>query len=84
MSDAAAFLARLIEALDRAGVPHMLAGSFASSLHGTPRATQDVDLVIDPTFQSLDPLLAALGGEGGRVEQMTIAPYGAHGRYKRP
>ena len=60
MSDAAAFLARLIEALDRTGVPHMLAGSFASSLHGSPRATQDIDLVIDPTLESLTQLLAVL------------------------
>lgn len=64
MSDAAAFLAMLIEALNRAGVPHMLAGSFASSLHGSPRATQDIDLVIDPTFESLEQLLASLGGDG--------------------
>ena len=64
MSDAAAFLAMLIEALNRAGVPHMLAGSFASSLHGSPRATQDIDLVIDPTFESLEQLLAVLGGDG--------------------
>jgi len=62
VSDAAAFLARLVEALDRAGVPHMLAGSFASSVHGSPRTTQDIDLVIDPTFESLDRLLLALRG----------------------
>lgn len=44
MSDAAAFLARVVGALYQAGVPHMLAGSFASSMHGAPRATRDVDL----------------------------------------
>jgi hypothetical protein len=40
----------------------MLAGSFASSYHGDPRTTNDIDLVIDPTrtlleafAQSLDP-----------------------------
>ena len=45
---------RLVEALDRAQIPYMLTGSFASSLHGTPRATQDIDLVI---ATSLDRLL---------------------------
>ncbi|MGO9836791.1 MAG: hypothetical protein ACLP1X_21560 [Polyangiaceae bacterium] len=60
MSNPAAFLARLIEALDQAGVPNMIAGSFASSLHGLPRATQDIDMVVDPTFQSLDRLLVLL------------------------
>lgn len=29
------------------GVPHLVGGSLASSLHGIPRATQDVDLVAD-------------------------------------
>jgi hypothetical protein len=62
VSEPAAFLLRLTTALDEAGIPHMLTGSFASSLHGSPRATQDIDLVIDPTFQSLARLLEALGG----------------------
>jgi hypothetical protein len=60
VSDPGAFLLRLTTALDDAGVPHMLTGSFASSLHGSPRATQDVDVVIDPTFGSLDRLLSVL------------------------
>jgi len=37
---------RIIQALGRAGIPYMLTGSFASSYHGVPRATQDIDLVI--------------------------------------
>jgi hypothetical protein len=40
------FLHRLAAAMDRAAVPYMLAGSVASSIHGQPRSTQDVDLVI--------------------------------------
>lgn len=60
MSDASDFLTHLATALGRAGVPYMLAGSFASSLHGAPRSTQDIDVVIDPTFDSLDRLLVEL------------------------
>lgn len=37
---------RIVEALDRAAIPYMLTGSFASSYHGAPRATQDIDIVI--------------------------------------
>jgi hypothetical protein len=62
VSDAQAFLARVVGALDSAGVPYMLAGSFASS-HGAPRATQDIDIVIDPTFESLDRFVLALQGD---------------------
>lgn len=63
MSGAEGFLARVARALDTAGVPYMLAGSFASSHHGAPRATQDIDIVIDPSFDSLDGFLAALKGD---------------------
>jgi hypothetical protein len=38
---------RVIEALEHLGVPYMIAGSFASNLHGVPRMTQDADLVVD-------------------------------------
>lgn len=48
---------RIIDILDAANVPYMLTGSFASSLHGMPRATQDIDLVIAPTADSLEALL---------------------------
>jgi hypothetical protein len=63
VSGAERFLARVAGALNTASVPYMLAGSFASSHHGAPRATQDIDIVVDPTFDSLDLLLAALTGE---------------------
>jgi len=35
----------------------MLTGSFASSLHGAPRSTQDLDFVIAPDDRSLDGLM---------------------------
>ncbi len=47
--------------LGAARVPYMVAGSFASTAHGTPRATQDLDIVIDPPDPSaLDALLEGL------------------------
>jgi hypothetical protein len=52
------FLPRLVSMLDTAGVPYMLAGSFASAYHGTPRTTQDVDLVIDPGSETLYSFLS--------------------------
>ncbi len=41
-------LIRVREALDGAQIPFMIAGSFASTTHGFPRTTQDLDIVIDP------------------------------------
>jgi hypothetical protein len=44
---------RIVGALDRAGIPYMLTGSFASSYHGTPRSTQDIDIVIAPSLDQV-------------------------------
>jgi hypothetical protein len=49
----------------------MVAGSHSSSFHGHPRATQDVDLVIEPTAEQLERFLALLG------EQYYVSPDGA-------
>jgi hypothetical protein len=49
---------RVLDALGNAGVPYMLTGSFASSFHGAPRTTQDVDIVIAPTLGSLQKLIS--------------------------
>jgi hypothetical protein len=54
------FLAHLIGLLDEAGIPYMVAGSMGSSIHGRPRATQDADVVIDPTADQLVSFLALL------------------------
>ena len=50
-------ITRVVRALDASGVPYMLTGSFASTFHGAPRTTQDVDIVIAPTLGSLERLL---------------------------
>ena len=41
-------IAIIVAELDRSGIQHRVAGSFASTLHGEPRTTHDIDLVIDP------------------------------------
>jgi hypothetical protein len=53
-------LPRILDALDRARIPYMLTGSFASSFHGAPRATQDIDFVISPTVEQIRELARAL------------------------
>jgi len=40
-------VARVVDALELTGLAYMVAGSFASSLHGIPRMTQDADIVVD-------------------------------------
>ncbi len=59
---------RLVRRLEALGIPYMVAGSVASSHHGRPRATNDADVVIDPTPEALDALVAALLGDGYYVD----------------
>ncbi len=51
---------RIVAALNEAGIPFMLTGSFAGSWHGMTRATQDVDLVIAPDEDQLRKLVTLL------------------------
>jgi hypothetical protein len=51
----------VVEALDRMGVPYMIAGSVASSMHGVPRTTLDADLVARIEERHARPLVEALG-----------------------
>lgn len=51
---------RVLTALERAGIPCMLTGSFASSYHGAPRTTLDIDLVIAPNADQIRHLVTLL------------------------
>jgi hypothetical protein len=51
---------RVSAALDKAGIPYMLTGSFASVFYGSPRSTQDIDIVIAATPAKLQAFLLAL------------------------
>ncbi len=46
-------LRTVVGLLETAGIPHMVVGSYASSFHGEPRMTRDIDLVVDPSEQGL-------------------------------
>lgn len=52
-------IARILEEL---GVEYLVGGSLASSLHGHPRSTQDIDLVADLRLEHIERLAAALQG----------------------
>ncbi len=66
---AAVLLRSLVAALDAAGVPFMLTGSLAAAFHGAGRATMDIDVVIDPTAEQLQALVAAIAESGAYVSR---------------
>ena len=64
----AALFAATIAQLERAGVAYMVTGSVASSYHGEPRATRDIDVVFDPDRPGLTRLIAELQAAGMHVD----------------
>lgn len=63
-------LGRIVAVLDACSIPHMVAGSLASTLHGLPRTTHDIDLVIDPSREALDRLVEQLATGGYYVSDV--------------
>lgn len=53
MTDQGELLRRITGMLNEASIPHMIVGSLASSFHGEPRLTRDIDIVIDPAPDAL-------------------------------
>ena len=51
----------ILSKLDEYGIPYMITGSFASNIHGLPRATQDADVVIETDARTLKEFLESLG-----------------------
>lgn len=52
----------VVDALKAISVRYLVGGSLASSMHGIPRATHDVDLVVEMGPEHVAPLVAALQG----------------------
>jgi hypothetical protein len=60
LTDPIIIVQKLTTALESLGLPYMIGGSLASSFHGIPRATQDVDVVVAMAERQIPPLEAAL------------------------
>jgi hypothetical protein len=60
----------VLDALDASSIPYVLVGSFASNIYGTPRSTQDADLVVNATPGQLSRFIAALGPDFERDPQL--------------
>lgn len=59
--DPIAVAAAVAGTLERIGVAYVIGGSFASSLHGEPRSTNDIDLVADLPASKVAALVSTLG-----------------------
>ncbi len=61
MQDALDIALLTAAAFERAGVAYFLGGSLASSFQGEPRATNDIDFVVELATHRVEPLIRELG-----------------------
>jgi hypothetical protein len=59
--DAIAIALRVAAAIESCGGAYFVGGSLASSLQGEPRATNDIDIVLQLPILRIEPFVAALG-----------------------
>ena len=55
-------LQRLVEALEGSGIPYALVGGLAVSIYTTPRATEDIDVMVGPA--DVERVVDAVAGLG--------------------
>ena len=65
----AELLADVIHRLEVAEIPYMVTGSVASTYYGEPRATRDLDIVIDPLTETLARFVESLVADGYYVDR---------------
>lgn len=63
LPDPVSVAAAVARHFDRLGIAYVIGGSFASSLHGHPRSTNDVDIVADLDENGSRAFVASLGAE---------------------
>jgi hypothetical protein len=64
-------LRSLVTRLTDSQVPYMITGSVASSHHGRPRSTHDIDVVVDPSASTPEELIRSLANAGFYVDAVT-------------
>lgn len=62
----------VVRALEAAGAEYLVGGSVASSAHGEPRATRDIDFALRLSLAKVKPLVDALGSDFVVDEEMLL------------
>ncbi len=63
-------LGRLTSALEDSGIDYALVGALSLALHGAPRATTDIDILVRP--ESVDKVIRLAKDQGFRFEALPI------------
>lgn len=63
----------MLHALTEAGAEFLVVGAHAMALHGVPRATGDLDVLVRPTAENAVRVFAALSAFGAPVESHGVS-----------
>lgn len=58
--------------LESAAIPYYVTGGVASSWHGEPRSTKDLDLVVQANAEDLDKFVSVLAGNGFYIPETAL------------
>ena len=74
-------LRAILPILERLEIPYLLTGGIAATVHGRPRFTQDIDIVIAPTETQLSQLIDALDAAFVVDRDAAWDAYARHGEF---
>jgi hypothetical protein len=67
----------LLELFNKHGVEYLIVGAYALAMHGAPRYTGDIDILIEPIMKNAERILAALNEFGFASLDLTIDDFNA-------
>lgn len=76
------FVRRVVETLNRQGIPYMAVGSFSSNVYGKPRSTKDADFVIELGDRDITQFARDLGSDFSLDPQMSFETITSTMRYR--
>lgn len=63
----------MLRALAEAGARFLVVGAHAMAVHGVPRATQDLDLLVEPSAENAERVRRALEAFGAPLDALGVA-----------
>ncbi|MBN9560636.1 MAG: hypothetical protein J0H14_07900 [Alphaproteobacteria bacterium] len=73
----------LLSVLNEHRVEYLVVGAYAVSIHAQPRATKDLDILINPDTANARKVFAALAQFGAPLQDMTAADFAESGPFFR-
>src|SRR6266700_1697945 len=73
----------LLSIFNAHGVKYLIVGGYAVSFHAQPRATKDIDLLIQPDAENAKAVYAALAKFGAPLEGLTAEDFADRGKFFR-